>query len=96
MRKLSKEVTLSERGDGESPLRKTLQATFCVAREDRDGGSRYRASKMPAFVGELGWYRDYRRPYGLGAAFFHSQVKMHNSKLWCPCGTYGTHAEGIP
>jgi len=42
-------MELPEReGDGESPLMVRLQATSCVAREDRDGCSRYRASKMSA------------------------------------------------
>ena len=75
MRKPSKYRPLSERGDGESPLRKPLQATFCVAREDRDGCSRYRASKMLMLrIGELGWYRDSRRPYVLGATFFSTNT----------------------
>ena len=34
-----------------------LQATSAVAREDRDGCSRYRASKMSFCKDELGWYR---------------------------------------
>jgi len=42
---------------------------FQAAREDRDGRSRYRASKMP-HGGELGWYRDSRRPYVRGGVYF--------------------------
>ena len=34
-----------------------LQAVSVVAREDRDGCSRYRASKMSPYGDELGWYR---------------------------------------
>ena len=48
MRKPSSRNVRSERGEGESPLTGTLQATFAVARDDRDGCSRYRASKMSA------------------------------------------------
>jgi len=33
---------------GVSPLVEALQAASCVARDDRDGRSRYRASKMSA------------------------------------------------
>ena len=47
MRKPSKGEVLSERGTVKA-LGLTLQATSSVAREDRDGSSRYRAAKMPA------------------------------------------------
>ena len=46
---------------------------FQAARDDRDGCSRYRAAKMLLFSGELGWYRDFSRPYLIGAAFYISQ-----------------------
>ena len=36
-----------------------MQATSVVARDDRDGCSRYRVSKMSDFSDELGWYREY-------------------------------------
>ena len=62
MRKPSKGVFFQREGIGASPQSNALQATSGVARDDRDGSSRYRASKMP-LVGELGWYRDHTRPY---------------------------------
>ncbi len=44
---------------------------FRAARDDRDGGSRYRASKMRGFPCELGWYRERLRPYEwVGSYFF--------------------------
>ena len=49
----------SERGNGASPLAEALQATSCVVRDDRNGSSRYRASKMSGFSDKLGWYREY-------------------------------------
>lgn len=48
LRKPSKGEVPSERGTVKA-LGLTLQATSCVARDDRDGGSRYRASKMSDF-----------------------------------------------
>ena len=36
----------SARGDRWEPSAENLQATSCVARDDRDGCSRYRVSKM--------------------------------------------------
>ena len=54
--------TFSERGMVKALRIPSWQATFSVAREDRDGCSRYRAAKMPAFAGELGWYRESPRP----------------------------------
>ena len=50
--------SLQREGSGVSPLAKGLQATSCVARDDRDGCSRYRAAKMSRFRDELGWYRE--------------------------------------
>ena len=38
-------------------LVENLYATSCVARDDRDGCSRYRASKISFLKDELGWYR---------------------------------------
>jgi len=57
-------------------LRNMLPATCLVAREDRDGYSRYRVSKMPAFAGELGWYRDLRRPYRYGRGGFYLRIDI--------------------
>ena len=34
-------------GTGESPYDGSLWAVFSVARDDRDGNSRYRVTKMP-------------------------------------------------
>ena len=45
MRKPSKGETFSEGEQVQAPG-VTLSATSCVARDDRDGCSRYRASKM--------------------------------------------------
>ena len=57
----------SERGDGESPLCEPVSSHFQAARDDRDGYSRYRVTKMPIF-GELGWYRERLAPM-LGERF---------------------------
>ena len=51
-------LDVKREGDGGSPSVRQPQATFSVAREDRDGRSRYRALKMPGMSGKLGWYRD--------------------------------------
>ena len=48
MRKPSRGVVQSERGLVKALVSQNLQAISCVAREDRDGSSRYRASKMSA------------------------------------------------
>ncbi len=51
MRKLSGGKAQSER-EPVKALGLTLQAISCVARDDRDGGSRYRAAKIsPLFWG---------------------------------------------
>ena len=71
-------IAISERGRWK-PSAKTLQAISFVARDDRDGRSRYRAAKMSAFfAGELGWYRDSTSPLCPGAAFFVSELKIDN------------------
>ena len=71
------------RGDfGVSPLCETLPATFCVAREDRDGCSRYRVSKMPAVAGELGWYRDHRRPYAFRGGVYFFEINFGGNSQW--------------
>ena len=46
------------------------QATSCVARDDRDGCSRYRAAKMSPIGDELGWYRDFTSPLCAGGGVF--------------------------
>ena len=56
MRKPSRGVIDSERGLVKALVEQNLQATSSVARDDRDGYSRYRVSKI-RFAGELGWYR---------------------------------------
>ncbi len=48
MRKPSRGDIRSERGMVKALVVQSLQATSCVARDDRDGCSRYRASKMSA------------------------------------------------
>ena len=57
----SKEDTRSER-EPVKALYLTAAGHFQAARDDRDGRSRYRATKM-LFISELGWYRDLARPY---------------------------------
>ncbi len=51
MPKAKEMKAVSEKGSGESPLCGSFYATFCVAREDRDGSSRYRATKMSVLNG---------------------------------------------
>ena len=55
-------------GDGASPLYRSNSSHFQAVRDDRDGHSRYRVSKMSIFFDELGWYRDNLAPK-LGARF---------------------------
>ena len=62
MRKPSRGVIHSERGMVKALVDQNLQAISCVARDDRDGRSRYRAAKMSAYADELGWYRDLFAP----------------------------------
>ena len=62
MRKPSRGDIQSERGMVKALVVHSLQATSCVARDDRDGCSRYRASKMSASADELGWYREIFAP----------------------------------
>ena len=62
--------TAKARGEWCKPLAGYGFSHFQAARDDRDGRSRYRAAKMPYDYGELGWYRDFSRPYGMGAAFY--------------------------
>ena len=64
MRKPSRGVIRSERGSVQALVDQNLQATSSVARDDRDGCSRYRASKMSAPADELGWYREFVAPIG--------------------------------
>ena len=59
MRKPSRGVNQSERGAVKALVDQNLQAISCVARDDRDGCSRYRASKISVTTDELGWYRDF-------------------------------------
>ena len=59
MRKPSRGVIQSERGAVKALVDQNLQAISCVARDDRDGCSRYRASKISVSADELGWYRDF-------------------------------------
>ena len=59
MRKPSRGVIQSERGAVKALVDQNLQAISCVARDDRDGCSRYRASKISVTTDELGWYRDF-------------------------------------
>ena len=57
------EILLKKReGTGESPQEVSGKPLAFVAREDRDGRSRYRAAKMSAFADELGWYRVFYAP----------------------------------
>ena len=46
MREPSAKVKPQREGNGESPLQSFAQAIFRVARDDRDGLSRYRETKM--------------------------------------------------
>ena len=62
MRKPSRGVIQSERGMVQALVDQNLQATSCVARDDRDGRSRYRASKMSSLEDKLGWYRVIHAP----------------------------------
>ena len=48
MRKQSSPFSSQARGEGWEPLVENLYATSCVARDDRDGRSRYRAAKISA------------------------------------------------
>ena len=48
MRKPSRGVIHSERGLVKALVVQNLQAISCVARDDRDGRSRYRAAKISA------------------------------------------------
>lgn len=64
MRKPSRGDIQSERGTVKALVDQSLQATSSVAREDRDGCSRYRASKMSVYADELGWYRVTYAPIG--------------------------------
>ena len=48
MRKPSRGVIQSERGAVKALVDQNLQATSCVARDDRDGHSRYRVTKISA------------------------------------------------
>ena len=58
------------RGGGCKPLVQRHFSHFQAAREDRDGRSRYRVSKM-SFLDELGWYRDhYVAPKNRGGVYF--------------------------
>ena len=57
MRKPSRGNACSERGSVKALGGQILQAISCVARDDRDGRSRYRAAKMSRQRDELGWYR---------------------------------------
>jgi len=59
MRKPSRGNVSSERGAVKALDGQSLQAISCVARDDRDGSSRYRAAKISAVADELGWYRDF-------------------------------------
>ena len=51
--------SLQREGEWCKPLGGCLQATSCVARDDRDGSSRYRVAKMSDLSDKLGWYREY-------------------------------------
>ena len=51
MRKPSRGVIHSERGTVKALVDRNLQAISCVARDDRDGRSRYRAAKMSPVPG---------------------------------------------
>ena len=69
-RRISNVEAFSERGFGVSPLVEILQAASCVARDDRDGCSRYSVSKISGFPDDLGWYREYiSSPLTMGARF---------------------------
>ena len=52
-----------------SPLCRPVSSHFQAARDDRDGYSRYRVTKMP-FFGELGWYRERLAPIVKGRGLF--------------------------
>ena len=62
MRKPSRGVIQSERETVKALGDRNLHAISCVARDDRDGCSRYRASKISATADELGWYREIFAP----------------------------------
>ena len=70
MRKPSREDIQSERGTVQALVVQNLQATSCVARDDRDGHSRYRASKISVAADELGWYREFSPLSMIGAFSF--------------------------
>ena len=63
-------------------LDENLQATSCVARDDRDGCSRYRAAKISPFGDELGWYREYffLAPIVRGGVFVYQKINVIPSK----------------
>ena len=63
MRKPSRGDIQSERGTVKALVDQSLQATSSVAREDRDGCSRYRASKMSPDRGIIRVVPRYLRPY---------------------------------
>ncbi len=67
-------------GSGESPRPGTLQAILCVAREDRDGSSRYRAAKMSLYRDKLGWYRVFYAPMIFIGAFSFLEALMDRTE----------------
>ena len=70
----------SERGTGVSPLCVYSSSHFQAARDDRDGYSRYRVTKMPIF-GELGWYRERLAPK-IGERFIFLNIFMEVLFQW--------------
>ena len=72
---------ISERGTVKALGSQNMQATSFVARDDRDGRSRYRASKMSA-SDKLGWYRVYFRPYRKVGVFYFLYLFMEVESKW--------------
>ena len=53
---------LKREGDGVSPLQRLAFSHFQAARDDWDGNSRYRVTKILLIGSELGWYRERLAP----------------------------------
>ena len=75
-----KSVFAQARGEWCEPLAKNSFSHFQAVREDRNGRSRYRATKMP-FFGELGWYRERLAP-NIGERFIFLYIFMEVESKW--------------
>jgi len=88
MRKLRLWLPPKREGSGESPLCVPMSSHFQVVRDDRNGCSRYRATKMLPVGSKLGWYRDSPRPYFRGGVyyfvnFYGGYIQYEQETLWC-------------